>query len=89
MPLNRNVNRAPVAKLIVKSIAGGTLESGKFHYCNVLPTNHYCVATIAGLNVYIEGIDDPVCGKKSCFLCREKWGNAENFANTCKDHAMV
>ena len=77
--------RAPPKKMqVIKRHGAGSFENRKCDFCGVIPTNHYCRAPLPGSMICMQGNEgEEVCGKVSCMMCREKWGNAEDFANRC------
>ena len=75
-----------VIKRIRPNDPSSALVSKKCNYCGLLPSNHYCRKKKKGSGVVIEGEEEEeICGKLSCFACREKWGAAEEFLNRCRD----
>ena len=77
----------PTKKYIIKKKPEGSFVSKKCDYCDIIPTNHYCTSPKHGYMIFMEGNDTvEVCGNASCFECRGKWGDAEDFASRCNLH---
>ena len=63
-------------------------ETKKYDFCGQLQSGHYCQIELFGNNWYlnIHGSEYiQCCGKAVCVLCRESWGNAEDYQKICVD----
>lgn len=73
----------------IKKLGGGSLESKPCDICKRIKSNHYCRFELEGSKICIEGEDKEICGKVACFMCKQEWGDPEDFENRCQVHSEM